>query len=49
MGLHLTATGRKLMRDAEKTAASAEADVAARLTPAEQRTLLALLKKVYKA
>ncbi|HEX2545821.1 MAG TPA: MarR family winged helix-turn-helix transcriptional regulator [Ramlibacter sp.] len=48
MGLHLTATGQKLMRDAEKTAAAAEAEVAARLSPAEQRTLLALLKKVYK-
>lgn len=48
MGLHLTAAGQKLMRDAEKTAAAAEAEVAARLSPAEQRTLLALLKKVYK-
>ena len=48
MGLHLTPTGQKLMRDAEKTAAAAEAEVAARLSPAEQRTLLALLKKVYK-
>ena len=48
MGLHLTPAGRKLMRDAEKTAAALEADVAARLSPAEQRTLIALLKKVYK-
>lgn len=49
MGLHLTAAGQKLVRDAEKTAARLESDVASRLTPAEQRTLLRLLKKVYKA
>jgi DNA-binding MarR family transcriptional regulator len=47
MGLHLTPAGQKLMRDAEKTAAALEADVASRLTPAEQRTLISLLKKVY--
>jgi DNA-binding MarR family transcriptional regulator len=48
MGLHLTPAGQKLMRDAEKTAAAIEADVASRLSPAELRTLIALLKKVYK-
>jgi len=47
MGLHLTPAGQKLMRDAEKTAAALEADVASRLSAAEQRTLIALLKKVY--
>jgi len=47
MGLHLTAKGRKLMRDAEKTAAELEADLASRLTPAELRTLMVLLKKIY--
>jgi len=47
MGLHLTAAGHKLVRDAEKTAAQLEGDVAARLTPTEQRTLLRLLKKIY--
>jgi DNA-binding MarR family transcriptional regulator len=47
MGLHLTAAGQKLMRDAEKTAAALEAEVAARLSPAELRTLIGLLKKVY--
>ena len=47
MGLHLTGPGQKLMRDAEKTAAALEAGVAARLSPAEQRTLINLLKKVY--
>lgn len=47
MALTLTAAGEKLMRDAEKTAATLEAGVAARLTPTEQKTLLRLLKKVY--
>ena len=47
MGLHLTPSGQKLMRDAERTAAALEADVASRLSPAEQRTLISLLKKVY--
>jgi DNA-binding MarR family transcriptional regulator len=47
MALHLTTTGQKLMRDAERTAAQLEADVAAPLTPNELKTLLRLLKKVY--
>lgn len=47
MGLHLTAAGQKLMRDAEKTAAALESDVASRLTPGELQTLIRLLKKVY--
>ncbi|MES2786684.1 MAG: MarR family transcriptional regulator [Pseudomonadota bacterium] len=47
MGLHLTTTGEKLMRDAERTAAELEAEVAARLTPAESRTLIRLLRKIY--
>jgi len=47
MGIHLTPSGQKLMRDAEKTAAQLEGEVASRLSPAEQRTLLKLLKKVY--
>jgi DNA-binding MarR family transcriptional regulator len=47
MGLHLTAAGQKLMRDAERTAAELETEVASRLTPGEQRTLMRLLKKVY--
>jgi len=47
MGLHLTEGGAKLMRDAEHTAAELEDDVVARLTPAEGRTLIRLLKKVY--
>jgi len=47
MGLHLTASGQKLIRDAERTAAELESDVAARLTASEARTLIKLLKKVY--
>jgi DNA-binding MarR family transcriptional regulator len=47
MGLHLTNAGEKLMRDAERTAAELEADVASALTQNELKTLLRLLKKVY--
>lgn len=47
MGIHLTPTGQKLMRDAEVTAAALEAEVASRLTPTEAKTLIRLLKKVY--
>ena len=48
MGLHLTANGKKMMREAEQTASKLEAEVAARLTLGERTTLLKLLKKVYK-
>ena len=47
MGLHLTPAGQKLMRDAERTAAQLEAQVAARLSATESRTLIKLLKKIY--
>jgi DNA-binding MarR family transcriptional regulator len=47
MGLHLTATGQKLMRDAERTAAELEAQAGSRLTASEVKTLIRLLKKVY--
>jgi DNA-binding MarR family transcriptional regulator len=47
MGLHLTPTGEKLMRNAERTAAQLEAQVAARLSPSESRTLIRLLQKIY--
>ena len=47
MGLHLTAVGARLMRDAERTAAELESEVAARLTAAESKTLIRLLKKLY--
>lgn len=48
MGLHLTPAGQELMREAERTAAALEADVAGSLTDAELRTLIGLLKKVYR-
>jgi DNA-binding MarR family transcriptional regulator len=48
MGLHLTPAGQTLMRSAEKTAAQLEVDSTSRLTDAERKTLLQLLKKVYK-
>ncbi|NML46281.1 MarR family transcriptional regulator [Ramlibacter sp. G-1-2-2] len=47
MGLHLTPGGEKLVRDAEKTASELEAGVAGRLSPAELKTLIKLLKKIY--
>lgn len=47
VGLHLTAAGQKLMRDAERTAAELEAEVGGRLTAGELKTLLRLLRKVY--
>lgn len=47
VGLHLTPAGLDLVRDAERTASELEAGVAQRLTPAELKTLIRLLKKVY--
>lgn len=47
MGLHLTASGQKLLREAEKVAAALEADVSERLSASELKTLIRLLKKVY--
>ncbi len=47
LGLHLTASGQKLMRDAERTAADLEADVASRLSASESKTLIRLLQKIY--
>ncbi len=47
MGLHLTDGGARLMRDAERTAAELEAEVAGRLSASESKTLIRLLKKVY--
>ena len=48
MGLHPTTAGFDLMREAEKTAAQLEVDTTARLSDAERKTLLRLLKKIYK-
>lgn len=47
VGLHLTAAGQKLMQAAERTAAQLEAEAARRLTAAEARTLIRLLRKLY--
>jgi DNA-binding MarR family transcriptional regulator len=46
-GLHATAAATRLMQKAERTATELEADAASRLTPAEQATLLKLLRKLY--
>jgi DNA-binding MarR family transcriptional regulator len=46
-GLHPTAAGMSLLKEAETTATALEDDVAVRLTAAERKTLLRLLKKVY--
>ena len=46
-GLHLTAGGRKRLRDAERTASELELDATARLSDAERRTLIRLLQKIY--
>ncbi len=48
MGLHLTQAGEKLVSKAEKTAAELEADATSKLSAAERKTLMRLLKKVYK-
>ena len=48
IGLHLTADGRKMVRDAEATARDLEDRVAAPFTPAERDMLMMLLKKIYK-
>lgn len=46
-GLHLTPQGVALQSQAEATASALESDVAARLSAAEQKTLIRLLRKVY--
>jgi DNA-binding MarR family transcriptional regulator len=48
-GLHPTAAGQKLMRQAERTAAELEADAARGLTASELQTLIRLLRKVYRS
>lgn len=47
VGLHLTASGKKLMHDAERTAQKLESDATTRLTAAERKTLIRLLQKIY--
>lgn len=46
-GLHASAEGIALLRQAEAAAAALEDEVAARLTATERKTLLRLLRKVY--
>jgi DNA-binding MarR family transcriptional regulator len=48
MGLHPTPIGLKMMRSAEKTATQLELDATPNLSAEERKTLLKLLKKVYK-
>nr|WP_114970280.1 MarR family winged helix-turn-helix transcriptional regulator [Rhodoferax ferrireducens] len=48
MGLHPTPTGEEMMREAEKTAAKLEIETTSRLNTAERKTLMQLLKKIYK-
>lgn len=47
MGLHLTVAGRALVRKAERAASQNDAEVTARLSAAERRSLLRLLEKIY--
>jgi DNA-binding MarR family transcriptional regulator len=47
MGLHLTAAGRKLAKQAEVTAAELEESATARLSTGERATLMQLLRKIY--
>lgn len=47
IGLYLTATGEKLMADAERTATALEDEATSRLSAAEKKTLLRLLQKIY--
>ena len=47
MGLHLTAAGRKMAKQAEVTASELEDAATARLSPTERETLMRLLRKIY--
>ena len=47
MGLHLTATGKKMVKQAEVTASELEEATTARLTVAERKMLMQLLRKIY--
>lgn len=47
MGLHLTPAGRKLVKQAEVTASELEDAATSRLSPAERKTLIQLLRKIY--
>lgn len=47
MGLHPTSEGAALMKQAEQAASELEIERSARLTPAQRKTLLELLQKIY--
>ena len=47
VGLHATPKGQALMLQAEHTASELELEKTAKLSPAERKTLLALLQKIY--
>ena len=47
VGLHATPKGQALMVQAEQTATELETEKTAKLTPAERKTLVALLQKIY--
>lgn len=47
VGLHATAKGQALIVQAEQTATDLEIEKTAKLTPAQRKTLLALLQKIY--
>lgn len=47
MGIHPTPEGRELMQRAEHTAQALEARATGRLSPAERKTLIRLLQKIY--
>jgi DNA-binding MarR family transcriptional regulator len=47
VGLHATAKGQALMVQAEQTASDLEVEKTTRLTPAQRKTLLTLLQKIY--
>lgn len=47
VGLHATTKGQALMVQAEHTATELELEKTAQLTPAERKTLVALLQKIY--
>ncbi|MEI6735266.1 MAG: MarR family transcriptional regulator [Comamonadaceae bacterium] len=48
-GLHATAQGEALLRQAEGAARALEDELATQLTAAERKTLIRLLKKVYQS
>jgi DNA-binding MarR family transcriptional regulator len=48
-GLHLTAAGERLHQQAEAAASALEAEATAALSPEEVRTLIGLLRKLYRS